>query len=109
MNAPWSPNEPIEKLFNQINKAKAFARGHGNISNQAGLRSGLKNLENSGVFPLALKDWRSKPAADQTWASFQAHFEAANVERLRTVAAKQAGYHDQHPANAANKTTTPTL
>ncbi|CAB9513751.1 hypothetical protein SEMRO_610_G175150.1 [Seminavis robusta] len=102
MNTKWSPNDPIEQLFNQINDAQAFARGHDEITDRSALRAGLKNLENSGVFPLALKDWRAKPTPQQTWANFQTHFKEANNERIRTVTTKQAGYHDQHQANAAN-------
>ncbi|CAB9498136.1 hypothetical protein SEMRO_32_G020760.1 [Seminavis robusta] len=101
MNEQWSVNVPIEKLFNQINDAQAFARGHDEITDRAALRAGLKNLENSGVFQVALKDWRAKPTAEHTWNNFQTFFKAANTERLRSVTTKQAGYHDQHQANAA--------
>ncbi|CAB9523122.1 hypothetical protein SEMRO_1380_G267730.1 [Seminavis robusta] len=108
MNTKWSPSDPIEKLFNQINDAQAFARGHDEITNRAALRAGLKNLENSGVFPLALKDWRAKPTPEQTWANFQTHFKEANNERIRNITTKQAGYHDQHQTKLQQPMTIPT-
>ncbi|CAB9516476.1 hypothetical protein SEMRO_786_G202190.1 [Seminavis robusta] len=48
-------SDPLKNSSKQINDAQAFARGHDEITNRAALRAGLKNLENSGVFPLALK------------------------------------------------------
>ncbi|CAB9520828.1 hypothetical protein SEMRO_1139_G245390.1 [Seminavis robusta] len=90
-------------LIEHLQEQFAFARGHDNITDRAALRAGLKNLEDSGVFNNALKEWRQKPSDDQTWATFQTFFLAANKERLRTVTTKDAGYHDQHRANAAGK------
>ncbi|CAB9531747.1 hypothetical protein SEMRO_3937_G351990.1 [Seminavis robusta] len=86
----------------QINKAIAFARGHDPITDRAALRSGLDNLEKSGVFPRAMESWNEKPDDEQTWENFKTHFTAANRERRRKLTTKQAGYHDQH------KPTTPT-
>ncbi|CAB9531890.1 unknown protein [Seminavis robusta] len=107
MNAKWTPTQPIEQLFHQINDARSFARDHDNITERATIRSALKNLENSGVFTLALKEWRNKAEDDQTWTNLQTFFAKANTERLRSITTKQAGFHDQHQANNANTNSSP--
>ncbi|CAB9516435.1 expressed unknown protein [Seminavis robusta] len=101
MNAPWTPTQPIQQLFNQIKNAQAFARDHDIISEKTAVRSAMTNLENSGAFPRDMKEWRLKPEADHTWNNFKIHFTAANKERLRTITTKEAGFHDQ--ANKANQ------
>ncbi|CAB9512944.1 hypothetical protein (Partial), partial [Seminavis robusta] len=78
MNAKWTPTQPIELLFHQINDARSFARDHNNITERATIRSALKNLENSGVFTLALKEWRNKAEDEQTWTNLQTFFAKAN-------------------------------
>ena len=92
MEAPWSPEQPLEDLFNQVRKAQDFARPHDPISNLKAIRSVTNNLENSGVFSDALKKWRAKPAADKTWDNLVTHMTAANKERLRKLTSNQAGY-----------------
>ncbi|CAB9510596.1 hypothetical protein SEMRO_443_G144150.1 [Seminavis robusta] len=104
----WIPTQPLEQLFDQINKAIAFARGHDPITDRAALRSGLDNLEKSGVFPRAMESWNEKLDDEQTWENFKTHFTAANRERRRKLTTKQAGYHDQHQANNANTKKAPT-
>ncbi|CAB9527702.1 hypothetical protein SEMRO_2051_G312600.1 [Seminavis robusta] len=71
MNAKWTPTQPIEQLFHQIDDAVSFSKDHGPISAKATVHSAQKNLENSCVFPLAVKDWRNKLKEVQTWANFQ--------------------------------------
>ncbi|CAB9512081.1 hypothetical protein SEMRO_517_G158700.1 [Seminavis robusta] len=56
MNAKWTPTQPIEQLFHQINDARSFARDHDAITERDTIRSALKNLENSSFFTLALKE-----------------------------------------------------
>ncbi|CAB9496446.1 hypothetical protein SEMRO_5_G004200.1 [Seminavis robusta] len=104
MNVPWSPSEPIHKLFTQINKARAFARNNDPISEAAAIRSAAINLEKTGVFRLALQEWRRRPAAERDWSTFQRHFKAANKERIRDpITTQDGGFHDQHRANNANQ------
>ena len=101
MDAPWSPEQPLEDLFNQVRKAQDFARPHDPISDLKAIRSITTNLENSGVFTDALKKWRARPAAEKTWANLNTHMTDANKERLRSITSTQAGYS----SNNATKTT----
>ena len=91
MDAPWSPEQPLEDLFNQVRKAQDFARPHDPISDLKAIRSVTNNLEQSGVFADALKKWRAKAAADKTWNNLVTHMTEANNERLRELTSTQAG------------------
>ena len=84
LHKPWSPSLPLEDFWKQLRDCQAFAADHDPITNPALVRAGITNLEQSGVFDDALKSWRKKTRAEQTWANFQTHFNAANKERLRS-------------------------
>lgn len=100
MDAPWSPEQPLEDLFNQVRKAQAFAQPHDPISDLKAIRSVTTNLEQSGVFHDALKKWRAKPSADKTWNNLVTHMTAANKERLRELTSNQAGYSNNATTQA---------
>jgi hypothetical protein len=95
------PTQPLEDLFKQIRRCHAFAADHDPISEAAAVRAGVANLEQSGVFLDAIKDWHKKPAAKCTWDNFKTHFATADKERLHQLTSKGAGY-------LAEKTTTGT-
>lgn len=101
MKLPWNPTTPLEHLWKQLRNAKAFAEHHDPITDRALVRAATNNLEQSGVFYSALRKWREKARADQTWANCQTHFNTANVERLRS---KTAGEYANNvtATNAAN-------
>ena len=92
MSAQWSPTQPLEDLLKQVRKAQAFARHHDPISDLKALRSLTTNLEKSGVFTEALREWRKRPTIEKTMANFHTHFDSANKERLRSITANDAGY-----------------
>jgi hypothetical protein len=96
MNAEWSPTQPIEDLWNQIKDCQRYAQPQDPISDAAIIRSALANLEKSGVFTDALKDWRKRTLATQTWDNLLADFAAADKERQRHLTTATSGY-----ANAA--------
>lgn len=98
MDALWSPTQPIEDLWNQIRACQRYAAPHDPISDATTVRSAIANLNASGVFTDALKDWRKKPVADQTWANLLLHFNKEDRERRRQLTASDAGY-----ANAAKQ------
>ena len=92
LNRQWSPEQPLETLFTQINNCREFAEDHDPITVAAAIRAGELNLEKSGVFIDALKDWRKKATADRTWVNFKSHFNEADKERLRQLTTHGAGY-----------------
>ena len=61
MHHPWSPEQPLEDLFKQICICHTFVENHDPISKASAVHSVLKNLENSGVFIDAIKDWCKHP------------------------------------------------
>lgn len=85
----WSSSQPLEDLWTQAKQAQAFAKDHDPISEIRLVRSCTNNLESSGVFDHALRKWRAKATADQTWANLQSHFNEANTERLRDLTSGQ--------------------
>ncbi|CAB9524327.1 hypothetical protein SEMRO_1524_G279590.1 [Seminavis robusta] len=96
MEAEWSPNQPIEELFNQIKAAQQFAADHDPITEKTALRAATTNFENSGTFTEALREWNNKAEADQTWTNLESHFKKADKARRRILTASEVGY-----ANAA--------
>jgi hypothetical protein len=93
MNLPWSPNTSIETLFDQIREAKLFASATDPISDGAALRSALDNVEKSGVFRDAIRDFRKRSETTKTYPNFVSDFLHADAERRRQTTTKQAGLH----------------
>ena len=93
MNAPWSTDRPIEELWTQIRRAQQFAALYDPITETSAVRSALTNLENCGGFEQSIDAWYLRPPAEHTLINIKAHFNMANINRLRSVSAKQAGYH----------------
>ncbi|CAB9519302.1 hypothetical protein SEMRO_1007_G230400.1 [Seminavis robusta] len=96
MNAKWSPTQPIEDLFTQIEAAKQFAKDHDPITEMTTIIAATTNLTNSGVFTQAIREWDNKEDTDHTWKKLELHFKKADKERRRTLTAAEVGY-----ANAA--------
>ncbi|CAB9511209.1 hypothetical protein SEMRO_474_G150160.1 [Seminavis robusta] len=104
MNATWSPSQPIENLWNQIKDAQKFAADHDPITDQYAVRSALENLENSGMFTDSLRDWRKLTiAAQQSFATMETHFTAADKERRRILTSKGMGYANKATEAKSNK------
>lgn len=102
---PWDPETPIEKVFSDAIKRRAFAVAGGEaIPDGVALRALIKAFEKSGVLSEGIKDWYKKPTADQTYINLMPHFKAANKERIRTTTSAQAGYGTHDRANAATVT-----
>jgi hypothetical protein len=106
MNKPWSPNDAIEVLFEQIRESRLFAAATDPISDATALRSALENVESSGVFGDAIRDFRKQPEAAKTYANFLTAFNLADAERRRILTTQAAGYHTA--AMAIGNTPTPT-
>jgi hypothetical protein len=103
MDTPWDPSTPLTTLWTQLRKAQLFAAAHDAISDDTLMRSALKNLEKSGVFLDALKDWRKKALANQTYATLKTDFTMADKERLRTVTTKDLGFVAGNAQKVQNK------
>ncbi|CAB9512292.1 hypothetical protein SEMRO_527_G160760.1 [Seminavis robusta] len=108
MDANWSPDQPIEDLFNQVKDAQKFAADHDPITDKMAVRAAIANLTNSGVFTDAMKDWRKKEEEDQAFTDLEKHFTSADKERRRILTPKQVGYAnkatEKPTKGTANKT-----
>jgi len=93
----WHPDTSIELLWARRAAVQEFAAEGGDpITDAAAIRKTITVLENTGVFDLDLRDWHNLAEADQTVPQLELVFTRANTERLRRLAAKQAGYHGAH-------------
>lgn len=102
MNKPWSPNEAIETLFEQIRECQVFAAATDPISDRMALRAALDNVEKSGVFGDAVRDFRKLAEVDKTYNRFVTTFNQADSERLRLLTTQAAGYHSASTAISIN-------
>ncbi|CAB9516291.1 expressed unknown protein [Seminavis robusta] len=92
MTAEWSPTQPIEDLYNQVKDAQKFAADHDPITDKHAVRAAIDNLENSGVFTNALREWRQKEMEEQEFTHMERHFNAADKERRRILTTKEMGF-----------------
>jgi hypothetical protein len=98
LHKEWSPSQPIEDLFEQIRQCRDFASVDDLISESTAVRAGLLNIEKTGLFEDAIRDWRKRADATKTLANFMTDFRAADAERHRKLTTTTAGYH----SSAAN-------
>lgn len=98
----WDPSNPIENLWEQVKECQRFASaGKDPISEITAVRKTLLNIEHTGVFSDAVRDWRKRPDIEWTWLNFKADFTIADRERQRLLTTENAGYHGAHAAIAA--------
>jgi hypothetical protein len=95
----WDPSDPIEHLWAQVTECRRFAEaGLDPISEITAVRKTLLNIEHTGVFSDAIRDWRKRPDAEWTWVNFKHDFALADRERQRQLTSESAGYHGAHAA-----------
>ena len=95
--AAWNPDDDIEDLWLRLRDAQTLAIRAGEpITDAAAIRLTVLALETTGVFDFALDNWRLKPDATKTLASFKEHFNKENEERVRKLTAKTGGFHGVH-------------
>jgi hypothetical protein len=95
INTPYDPNQPIEKLFQKIQDARAFAVAGGQPYGAAMIVNVTYTLVfNTGFFPDACRAWQSRAIAGNTWAQFKLDFATAHHEfHLTNQIAQQPGFH----------------
>lgn len=99
----WNPDQPLTDLWAQIKICQDFAAPSAEpIPDATVIRLTIDNLEEAGVFTYDIRDWRKLLPAQQTIANLKQHFNLADVDRLRQLSSKSAGY-----AALANRTNTP--
>jgi hypothetical protein len=95
LNTPYDPNLPIERLFQQIQDARAFAVAGGQPYGAAMIVNiAYRLVFNTGLFPDACRAWQSRVIAGKTWAQLKIDFATAHREfRLTNQTAHQSGFH----------------
>jgi hypothetical protein len=104
MKAPWNPDDGIDALFAQLKQGREYAvAGADPITELTTMTFGYCNIEQTGLFEVACREWRLTPTNAQTWANFEEKFRLADEDYSRTRTSRSAGYH------RANKATAPTI
>lgn len=106
LHKDWNPTQPLEDLFEQIRKCREFAKATDPISESTAVRAIISNLEKTGLFTDAIRDWRKRPTVDHTLLNLKLDFTEADRERQRKQTTSKAGYHTS--AAAITKHTPPT-
>jgi hypothetical protein len=93
MGAAWNPPMPIEDLFEQLRAGAEFATEGGDApSKPAVVRLGYNILLKTGLFTDGCRDWRKKPQADRTMATFKKHFKMWEKDRRLLLTTGAAGF-----------------
>ena len=81
MNEPYNPNMPFECLIEQVQDAVDYAAHAGSpYTAKQILGTAYDLVFNTGMFYNDLRDWRRKPAADQTWTNFKTFMTARHSD-----------------------------
>jgi hypothetical protein len=93
MVLPWSPPQPIEALFKQLDDGQRLATlANEPIADTQLARMGQTLILKTGLFPDGCREWRLMPDAQQTWPNFKRHFTRMERDRLETATTSTAGY-----------------
>ena len=94
MNAPYDPNEPIEVLIDQIEDGIDYAAAGNMPCTPTQIVNTAHNLLfDAGVFADECKEWRKRPATEQTWDNLKTAFIQAHQDLQESNAtAGSTGY-----------------
>jgi hypothetical protein len=109
MTAPINFQDPIEKLFKQIEDGVRYA----NAGAQPYMEAQCVNIAfllilNTGAIPDYFRDWQRHTPMNQTWAEFRREFARAQREQIiMSSTASGAGYHTANVAEHYDHTPAP--
>ena len=92
LHRTWNTDQPIEDLWKQLRASMLFASTIDTITEASAVRAAIQNLDKTGVFIDAIKDWRKLPIAQHTITQMKTHFNQADKERQRQVTSRDAGF-----------------
>ena len=84
-------DEPLETVWERIITVQQLAPATAPISDGTAITLTLQALEATGVFTIAIREWRLALHALQTMVNFRLHFDRANRERIRLLPAAAIG------------------
>jgi uncharacterized phage-associated protein len=92
----WNSDQPIENLLIKIFEIQRIATAgtNANISDVvAAITLMLAMFKQSRLLAITTQQWRERPIAQWTMATFKSDFSLANTDRIRETTAAVAGYH----------------
>ena len=77
LTEPWSASDPFQILNDRFRQVYEFAHDYGvPVTDAELITHGLYHIQNTGVLPLSLQKWQSKPAEERnTWKKFVDFFQ----------------------------------
>jgi hypothetical protein len=98
LDTPYDPNQPIERLFQQIQDARAFTVAGGEPYGAAIFVNVVYTLVfNTALFPNACHAWQSRAIAAKTWAQFKIDFATTHHEFLLIPQVRLAHKYPKSP------------
>jgi hypothetical protein len=99
-HSTYDPTQPIEHLFSQIEDTMNFVHAGGSPYTVAQVISNAYLLIfNTSLFQESWREWRRRPAAEQTWTNFKTQFAEAHQDLRQTQNTTQgSGYHNANNA-----------
>ena len=95
----WNLEDPIVNLWSRVTECQRLALdGNAPISEIEAVNAVLNIMEATGVFSLAVENWRLRPEDTWTMALFETVFTAADTERMRRLTAGLAGFNGANSA-----------
>jgi hypothetical protein len=94
MQLQWNPPTAIEALFLQLENGVSFATaGQDAPTKPTILRWVYKNIEQTGRFDIACREWRQMDPSAKDWSVFKLHFKAADKDLRRMDTTGTAAFH----------------
>jgi hypothetical protein len=92
--------QPVEHLFSQIEDTMDYAdAGQSPYTAAQVLTNAYSLIFKTGMFSESCREWRRRPAAEQTWTNFKTQFAEAHQDlRLVQSTTQGAGYHNANNA-----------
>jgi hypothetical protein len=94
MQLQWNPPTAIEALFLELENGVSFATARQDAPTKPTvLRWAYNNIEQTGRFDIACREWRQMDPSAKDWPIFKQHFKAEDKDLRRLDTTGTAGYH----------------
>jgi hypothetical protein len=93
MQLQWNPPTAIEALFLQLENSVSFATADQDApAKPTILRWAYNNIEQTGRFDIACREWRHMAPSAKDWPVFKRHFKAADKDLRHMDTTGTAGF-----------------
>ena len=96
LSEPWDANQPFQELVQRVQEFQEFANDGGQTITDEDIVDTIYTLVyNTGLFYDNCEKWDNRQRDEKIWATFQAHFQAAQhkFKRKQKVSIYAGGYH----------------